>query len=140
MLFYGRKYQSSTVLRITHGNNTECKFFFLFIIHWIEKTEAVIKNGQYRKSGNIRHTRHTTKTNKTKSTAHVLDTAMRKQTHTKTGNRTSTDMIVEEHTIRWSPMEPQCVGTASWDGIDPHTFWKKSMQEKNSVVDIICVY
>jgi hypothetical protein len=41
-----------------------------------------------------------TRTNKTKSTAHVLDTAMRKQTHTKTGNRTSADMIVEEHTIR----------------------------------------
>jgi hypothetical protein len=34
----------------------------------LEKTEEAIKNGQFRETGNIRHTRHRTNTNKTKNT------------------------------------------------------------------------
>jgi hypothetical protein len=55
MLFYGRKYQISTVLWITHGKNTECKNCFSIYNSLKEKTEAVIKNGQYRETGNIQH-------------------------------------------------------------------------------------
>ena len=33
-------------------------------------TEGATKNGQYRDTGNIEHTRHRTKTNKTKTTQH----------------------------------------------------------------------
>ncbi len=46
----------------------------------LEKTDAAIKSGQSRETGNIGYTRHKTKTNKIKKTAqYALDTTICKQ-------------------------------------------------------------
>ena len=51
----------------------------------LEKTEGAIRNGEFRETGNIGHTRHKMKTNKKNNrqkntTQHELDTTMCKQT------------------------------------------------------------